>query len=76
LFQSVPGIGPVLAHRVCETLSLDTIEALEAAAYDGRLEQVRGFGRRRAAMVRAALAEMLARVRRRSRRQDDEPGVD
>lgn len=76
LFQAVPGVGPILAHRVCETLRLDTIEALEAAAHDGRLEQVRGFGRRRAAMVRAALAEMLARVRRGSLRQDDEPGVD
>jgi len=76
LFQAVPGIGPALAHRVCETLRLDTIEALEAAAYDGRLEQVRGFGRRRAAMVRAALAEMLARVRRGPLRRDEEPGVD
>src|SRR6516225_5816041 len=76
LFQAVPGIGPALARRVCETLRLDTIEALEAAAYDGRLEQVRGFGRRRAAMVRAALAEMLARVRRGPLRRDEEPGVD
>ena len=76
LFQALPGIGPALAHRVCETLRLDTIEALEAAAYDGRLEQVRGFGHRRAAMVRAALAEMLARVRRGSLRRDEEPGVD
>ncbi len=49
--EAVPGIGPVLAHRLCETLRLDAIEALEAAAYDGRLEQVRGFGRRRAAML-------------------------
>jgi hypothetical protein len=64
------------ARAPCETLGLDTIEALEAAAYDGRLEQVRGFGRRRAAMVRAGLAEMLARVRRGSLHRDDEPGVD
>jgi hypothetical protein len=64
------------ARAPCETLGLDTIEALEAAAYDGRLEQVRGFGRRRAAMVRAGLAEMLARVRRGSLLRDDEPGVD
>jgi len=76
LFQAVPGVGPVLARRVCETLKLETIEAVEAAAHDGRLEQVRGFGHRRAAMVRAALAEMIARVRRRSFRREDEPGVD
>ena len=62
LFQAVPGIGPVLAQRVCEMLKLDTFEELEAAAHDVRLEQVHGFGRRRAAMVRAALAEMLACV--------------
>ena len=49
---------------------------MEAAAHDGRLEQVRGFGHRRTAMVRAALAEMLARVRRGPLRRDDEPGVD
>jgi hypothetical protein len=76
LFQAVPGMGPVLAQRVCETLKLDTIEELEAAAHDGRLEQVYGFGRRRAAMVRAALAEMLARVRRGSVRRSEEPPVD
>jgi hypothetical protein len=76
LFQAVPGIGPVLARRVYETLGPDTIEALEAAAYNGRLEQVRGFGHRRAAMVRAALAEMLARIRRGPLRRENEPGVD
>jgi hypothetical protein len=40
------------------------------------LEQVRGFGHRRAAMVRAALAQMLVRVRRGSLRRNEEPGVD
>jgi hypothetical protein len=76
LFQSVPGIGPALAHRVCETLQVHTLEALEAAAHDGRLEQVPGFGHRRAAMVRAALAEMLARVRRLPLVPHEEPPVD
>ena len=42
----------------------------------GRLEQVRGFGRRRAEIVRTALGEMLARVRRGSLRRNEEPGVD
>lgn len=63
LFCSVPGIGPVLAHRIQDTLHLDSLEALEAAAHDGRLRQVPGVGERRAAMVRHALAELLARVR-------------
>jgi hypothetical protein len=75
LFQSVPGIGPALARRVCETIHVHTLEALEAAAHDRRLEQVRGIGRRRAAMVRAALAEMLARVRRSPLVSYEEPAV-
>jgi hypothetical protein len=76
LFQSVPGIGSMLAHRICEAIHVHTLEALEAAAHDGRLEKVRGFGHRRAAMVRAALAEMLARVRRSPLAHYEEPGVE
>jgi hypothetical protein len=76
LFRSIPGIGPMLARRVCETLHVNTLEWLEAAAHDGRLEQIKGFGHRRAAMVRAALAEMLARVRRSTLVHYEEPGVD
>jgi DNA polymerase (family 10) len=63
LFQSVPGIGPQLAQRTHETLHVDTLEALEAAAHDGRLEAVPGVGARRAAAWRASLANMLQRVR-------------
>lgn len=63
LFCAVPGIGPGLAHQIQERLHLDSLEALEAAAHDGRLAAVPGFGDRRVAMVRTSLAEMLARVR-------------
>ena len=63
LFQSVPGIGPELARAAHETLHVDTLEALEAAAHDGRLESVPGVGARRAAAWRASLANMLQRVR-------------
>ena len=63
LFQSVPGIGPQLAQRIHEALHVDTLEALEAAAHDGRLESVPGVGGRRAAAWRATLANMLKRVR-------------
>jgi DNA polymerase (family 10) len=75
LFCSVPGIGPVLAHQIQETLHLESLEALEAAAHDGRLRQVHGFGARRAAMVRSTLAELLARVRPPAPRVADEPDV-
>lgn len=63
LFRTVPGIGPGLARRIHDSLHVDTLEGLEVAAHDGTLEAVPGVGPRRAAMVRAALSEMLARAR-------------
>lgn len=75
LFSSVPGIGTTLARQIQETLHLDSLEGLEAAAHDGRLYQVRGFGPRRAAMVRGALAELLTRIRPHTARTTDEPDV-
>lgn len=63
LFQTIPGIGPELAARIHDTLHVDTLEALEVAAHDGRLESVPGVGRRRATMIRANLANMLTRRR-------------
>ena len=69
LFQAVPGIGPGLAERIHEELHVDTLEALEAAAFDGRLEIVPGIGARRALAIRATLESLLGRVRRVSRRE-------
>jgi hypothetical protein len=67
LFRTVPGIGPRLAEQIHDSLHIDTLEALEAAAYDGRLEAVPGVGRRRVTAIRNALAQSLARSRRRPR---------
>jgi hypothetical protein len=75
LFCSIPGIGAALADRVSETLHIRTLEALEVAAHDGRLEGVPGFARRRVAMVRTALAEMLGRIRRRPLAGGEEPAA-
>jgi hypothetical protein len=76
LFQSVPGIGPKMAEQIDKTLHVDTLEALEAAAYDGRLEQVPGMGVRRIAGIRNALSALLNRARSRPRQQvTDGPGV-
>jgi hypothetical protein len=61
LLQSVPGIGPALARVIHDTLHVDTLEALEIAANDGRVESVSGVGPRRAQMIRAALAALLGR---------------
>ena len=65
LFQTVPGIGPELAERIHDELHIDTLEALETAAWDGSLERVPGIGQRRLAALRATLAAMLGRTRRR-----------
>ena len=64
LFQGLPGVGPELAHAIHETLHVDTLESLEVAAHDGRLDDVPGIGSRRAAAIRAGLAAMLRRSRR------------
>ncbi len=76
VLRTVPGIGPELAHRIHEALHVETLEALEIAAHDGRLAGVRGFGSRRAEAVRAALAGMLSRLRPLVRSTaGDEPAV-
>jgi len=61
LFCSVPGLGRRLAARIHEELQIDTLEALETAAHDGRLDGVTGVGPRRAATIRANLQAMLGR---------------
>jgi hypothetical protein len=69
LFSTIPGIGPALAARIHSALDVDTLEELELAAHDGRLEALPGFGPRRARAVRDALAAVLSRsARRRARR--------
>ena len=72
LFRTIPGIGPELAQRLHDVLEAETLEALEVAAHDGRLETVPGVGRRRAELIRALLAERLGR--RRLRRPADATG--
>ena len=63
--QAVPGIGPRLARRIHDKLDIDTLEGLELAAHDGRLESLEGVGARRAATIRATVENMLGRVRSR-----------
>lgn len=66
-FQRLPGVGPKLAARIHDELRVDTLEDLEQAAHDGRLERVEGIGARKAAGIRDALAGILGRTRRPSR---------
>ena len=67
LFRTLPGLGPKLAHAIHDELHIDTLEALEVAAHDGRLAGVTGIGARRVAAIQAGLAALLGRGR--SRRQ-------
>jgi hypothetical protein len=62
LLASVPGIGRVLAERLHDELGLETLADLEAAAHDGRLDSIAGFGAKRLAGVRDSLAHRLGRV--------------
>jgi putative hydrolase len=63
LFRTIPGIGAELAERIHDELHVETLEALELSAHDGRLEQVHGIGAPRVAAIRAILAQRLGRKR-------------
>jgi hypothetical protein len=62
LLQTVPGLGPGFARRIHGELHVDSLEGLEAAAHDGRLERLPGVGMRRASAWRAWLGDTLGRV--------------
>ncbi len=76
LLASVPGIGPRSADRLYHDLGLETLEDLEAAAHDGRLEQLAGFGPKRLAGIRDSLAHRLERVRPPPRRRNGLPAIE
>jgi len=76
VFQSIPGIGPGLAHRIHAALEIESLAELEQAAHDGRLEEVSGVGPRRARMIAAALGQMLQRRPARPRDAAPEPDVE
>jgi hypothetical protein len=75
LLASVPGIGRGLADRLYHDLGIETLEDLEAAAHDGRLEQLLGFGPKRLAGIRDSLAHRLERVKAPAARNDGPPSV-
>ncbi len=63
LLTSVPGIGRVFAWKLHDDLGIESLEDLESAAHDGRLENVAGLGPKRLAGIRDSLAHRLGRVR-------------
>lgn len=84
VLATVPGIGPKLAGLIHEQLEIDTLADLSAAAYDGRLAQISGFGPRRLRGVRESLAGRLrprpqpqnnGRARAETGAEEDQPTV-
>ncbi|HVX38601.1 MAG TPA: helix-hairpin-helix domain-containing protein [Gemmatimonadaceae bacterium] len=74
LLASVPGIGHVLGARIHDEAGIDSLEELELAAHDGRLARLGGFGPKRLAGIRDALATRL-RARRRAVAPEALPSV-
>jgi DNA polymerase (family 10) len=69
LFTTIPGLGEELAKRIYNELHVETLEELELAAHDGRLERVPGIGHRRVMAIRDSLDSILSRSgRRRAKR--------
>ncbi|MDX1622991.1 MAG: helix-hairpin-helix domain-containing protein, partial [Gemmatimonadota bacterium] len=64
LLLTVPGIGETFARRLHRDLGIETLEELEVAAHDGRLETVAGIGGKRLEGIRDSLAQRLGRIRR------------
>ncbi|MFO7897483.1 MAG: helix-hairpin-helix domain-containing protein [Planctomycetota bacterium] len=71
----VPGIGEKRARQLHEELGVESLQELEQAAHDGRLEQVEGMGETRVQGIRDALAGMLSRRRRPVSDEEDQPPV-
>ncbi len=78
LLMTVPGIGRKTAELLHEALGIDSLEALEVAANDGRLASLAGIGRKRLDGIRDLLAARLGRAGDRGpadRAQRPEPPV-
>jgi len=83
IFARVPSIGKDLARRISERLGIHSLEELELAAHDGRLEKIEGFGPKRIQSVRTSLAGMLSGAAQRhihktesKKPRSKKPGVD
>ena len=72
--STLPGVGAKLASRIQEQLEVETIDELQAAAYDGRLGEVPGIGRKRARAIRESLVARLGRLRGKRSSRPGQPG--
>ncbi len=63
LFKQIPGVGSSLAKEIYEQLHIDTLEALEIAACNGRLEKLPNIGKNRVESIQAWLNTVLGKRR-------------
>lgn len=54
----IPGLGPTRIHRIHTELGLETVSDLEAAAGDGRLAKLSGFGLKTADKILRGIATL------------------
>jgi hypothetical protein len=64
VFETLPGVGPVIATRIHRQLGVETLPELEQAAHDGKLRTVPGVG---AVLERHIREALQARLRRPAR---------
>mgnify|MGYP006290947815 CR=1 FL=1 len=69
LIAGVPGVGEELAERIVLAYDIASLEELEMAAHDGRLEKNQGIGKNRLQGIRDSLNSMLSRSSQRRARK-------
>ena len=73
VLETIPAVGPKLAHRLHIELGVESLEDLERAVYDGRLGRMRGVGDKRWHAVRDALVVRLHAQREEHRDREIDP---
>jgi len=63
LFQQIPGVGPTIAHEFYEKLHINTLEALEMAIQNGRLNSIASIGKNRMELIQTWLEMILGQKR-------------
>ena len=71
----VPGVGPKKARALWKELGVESLDALEAAAREGRIEDLKGFGAKTQTRIEQGV-EQVRRFQARRRRADAEADVD
>ena len=59
LFKQIPGVGTKIAHEIYEQLHINTLEALEVAAHNGRLSKLSSIGKNRMESIQTWLDKVL-----------------